>query len=846
MGGWVVNERKDKSMKKGKLLFSVLTALLILFCMPAVSYAEESDKDVENNEFTVTVETGLDGIAVEGKAMPVTVTISNTGKDFSGILRIAIPASYSQKSLAYEKVVAIPSGGTKSISMLLPDIDTSAFLRIELENEKGKILYSQQEKYTSIVVGQNVVVGILSSDYSGLNYFDGASVSTSNGMLSAKIIQLTADNIPDLGEGLGTCHYILIDNYNTSQLSEEQRNAIAAWVSNGGMLIMGTGSKASVVLEGFRDSLCPVTTGSLEKRDMQLVNGISGEAISVDSIGLTADGWQDIQGDIAVGAAAWKCGYGNGSVLILSYDLAMEPISSWNERELLASGILGNAGNDNIYHSMIYENSEVYDTWRLENAVNGVDRNKIPNALLYAGVFLVYVICMGPVAYLVLKAKDKREKMWFVMPAVALVFTIVVYATSMLYRIHKPFIDAVSIVEFNNGPVMTKTYMTVQSPKGRAYTIDFADGYQNMESWSDNVSYNDVGLTNYSYAVRQEGDGVQLRVNPAMAFTGQNLVSEKEEYRTGTGIITELECTLSGFEGTVTNNTGYDLKNVVICYNDNYAFLGAMKNGDTVTVQKNQLDALSNIASYYSSWSSGLEKWMEQGPENNIFFSGSEENRRLRDNCNVYSIMRNRANNLSMNQGMVFGMIENYDEELVQGKNTTVYSTEIAVSYFNQVVEEYQNYSLFIDDINDYMVGGDRIPYTSNYPEGFEYFYDLDDLNLYGETEKEVLYDFGNMNLRGAQLLNMDYVYSNLDADDEDKDDDYESYWYDVSYCEVQLYNYDTQTYEDAFDESGCVSDLTPYVNEQGWMQIRYYTDDPDADAWGYYAPQISLIGGEQ
>lgn len=833
-------------MKKRKLLLSILTAIFVLLYMPAVSYAEESDKDVANDEFTVTVETGLDSIAVEGKAMPVTVTISNAGKDFSGILRITIPASYDQKSLAYEKAVAIPSGGTKSISMLLPDIDTSAFLRIELENEKGKILYSQQEKYTSIVVGESVVVGILSSDYSGLNYFDGASVSTSNGMASAKIIQLTADNIPDVGEGLGACHYILIDNYNTSQLSEEQRNAIAAWVSNGGMLIMGTGSKASVVLEGFRDSLCPVTAGSLEKRDMLLVNGISGEAVTVDSIGLTADGWQDIQGDIAVGASAWKCGYGNGSVLILSYDLAMEPISSWNERELLAAGILGNAGNDNIYSSMFYDKSEIYDTWRLDTAVNGVDRNKIPNALLYAGVFLVYVICIGPVAYLVLKAKDKREKMWFVMPAVALVFTIAVYATSMIYRIHKPFIDAVSIVEFNNGPVITKTYMTVQSPKGKAYTIDFADGYRNMESWSDDVDYNDVGLTNYSYAVRQEGESVQLRVNPAMAFTGQNLVSQKEEFQAGTGILTELECTLSGFEGTVTNNTGYDLKNVVICYNDNYAFLGAMKNGETVTVQKNQLDAMSNVYSYYySSWSSGLEQWIEQKPNNNFLFSNTEESRLFKDNCNVYAIMKGRADSLSMNQGMVFGMIENYDQELIKGKNTTVYSTEVAISYFNQVVEEYQNYSLFINDINDYMVGGDRIAYTSDYPEGFDYFYDTSDLDLYGETEKKVLYDFGNMDLQGAQLLNLNQVYSSYNGDDEIKDDEpVEDDYYEHSYCEVQLYNYDTQSYENAFDEYGCVSDLTPYVNEQGWMQVRYYTDDPDA--WDYYAPQISLIGGEQ
>lgn len=816
-------------MKKRRVLLSVLTALLILVCMPVCSYAEESDKDVENDEFTVTVEAGLDGIAVEGKSMPVTVTIRNSGKDFSGILRVVIPASYNQKGLAYEKSVAIPSGGEKSISMLLPDIDTASFLRIELENEKGKILYSRQEKLSPITVGQNAVIGILSNDYSGLNYFDGVSVSTSSGIVSAKILQLTADNLPETGEGLSSCHYILIDNYNTSQLSEAQRNAIATWVGNGGMLILGTGSKASMVLEGFQDTLCPITLGGLEKRDMRIVYSVSGDSKPVDAVAMTATGWQDIQNNIAYGASAWQCGYGNGMVLVLSYDLAMEPISSWNEKETLASNILENAGNDAIYTAMIYDNSDVYDEWQLESAVKGVDRNKVPNALLYAGVFLIYVICIGPVAYLILKAKDKREMMWIVMPAIALGFTIVVYGTSMIYRIHKPFIDAVSIVEFNNGPIITRTYMTVQSPKGKAYTIDFADGYQNMEAWNDDIDYADVGTTNYSYAVRQEGTATQLNVNPAMAFSAQNLTSQKEEFRAGTGIVTNLTCTLSGFEGTVTNNTGYDLKNVVICYNDEYAFIGEMKNGDTATVQKSQLDSISNV---YGYWGYDMAEWMEEVPEE-ILFANSEENRVLRDNQNLYRVMQNRAQNLSMNQGMVFGMIDNYDEELVKGRNTKVYSATVAVAYFNQIVEEYQNYSLFINDINDYMVGGDMIDYSSDYPEGFDVFYDTSDLDLYGEAEMEVLYDFSMLDLTGAQMVNLNLT--NEDGDDEDVS-------YMEGYADVQLYNYSTQTYEDAFDSEGIAKDLTSYINEQGWIQVRYYTDDPDP--WGYYAPGISLVGG--
>ena len=201
-------------MKVKRVMYSIITTVLLLMGISSTVFADEDAKNVENTDFTVTMETGLDNVAVEGEAMPVTVTVGNTGKDFVGYLRVIIPASYSVDSLAYEKAVTIPSGGEKSISMLLPNVDEAAFLRIELETERGKILYSQQETFKSTTTGQNAVIGILSSDYSGLNYFDGISVDLGYGAISTKVLRLTEDNIPDTGKGLSVCDYILIDNYN--------------------------------------------------------------------------------------------------------------------------------------------------------------------------------------------------------------------------------------------------------------------------------------------------------------------------------------------------------------------------------------------------------------------------------------------------------------------------------------------------------------------------------------------------------------------------------------------------------------------------------------------------------
>ncbi|MBQ8148326.1 MAG: hypothetical protein IJ040_06010 [Lachnospiraceae bacterium] len=813
-------------MKTRKWLLSLLTALLVVMMIPVVAFAEDSDKDVENDEFTVSIEAGLDGIAVEGKSMPVTVTVGNTGKDFNGVLRIMVPATYDMHGLAYEKNVTIPSGGEKSFSFMLSDIDTVSFLRIEMENEREKILYSQQHTFQSLVVGQNAVVGILSNDYSALNYFDGVNVSTYSGAVTTKILHLTENNIPETSEGLAICHYIIIDNYNTSQLSAEQRNAIANWVADGGMLIFGTGSKASITLEGFQDSLCDLIVGELSKQDMQIANSYVADTKSVNFVSLAGDNWQDVRNNISFGTPILQKGYGNGMVTVLSYDLAMEPIVSWNEAHNdLAVNILGSAGNTRIYDAMIYDSNMIYNEWDLQNAVGEVDRNKVPNALLYAAVFLVYVIAIGPVMYVILKAKDKREKMWIVMPIIAVVFTVIVYGTSMIYRIHKPFIDAISIVEFNQGSITTKTFMTVQSPKSKAYSVQIAEGYDNLGAWADDgVSYDEVGLTDYQYAIQQEGGSVTLNVEPSMAFSRQSLMGQKEDFQAGAGFDLDLTCSLYGFEGQVTNNTGYDLSNVVVCYNNQYAYLGHMKNGQSAVVTQAQIDDLNNL--YYD-----LDQWLEVIPDDFVF-RNSEEFKTAQDNSNVYTAMETRAYDLEMNQGMVFGMIDNYQEKLVQENNVKVYSAGVAVSYFYCVPEEYQNYSLFID-INEYMVGGDNIYYDSSYPADFDYFYDIMDTNLYGEPEMFVLYDFSQINLTGAQLVNISGMASEL----EDEDD----YSYE-EWSEVQLFNYSTGQYEDAFVNNE-VLDLTPYISEEGWMQVRYYTDD--SDPWGYYAPQISLMGGE-
>ncbi len=806
-------------MKKRKIIFGLLAAWLLVCLIPRTVLAEESDKDIDNNEFTVTLETGLDGVAVEGKSMPVTVTVNKTGKDFSGTLRVIIPSTYDKESIAYEKLLVVPSGGEKSVSFLLPDVSTAPYLRIELENEQGKILYSQLVNFTSLTVGRAAVIGILSDDYTGLNYFDGLSLNTSSGAIETKILRLTADNIPENGEGLTTCQYILIDNYNTSQLSNEQRNAIVSWVNQGGILILGTGSKASIVLEGFQDAFGSIASNGISKHVMIITYGVTDGVKDVDVADLTGEGWQDISSSIAIGGDACQKSYGDGMILVLGYDLAMEPLVSNQERTVLAKNILENAGNDAIFDSIINGYGTDFDENYIENAVAGVNRIKLPSALLYSAIFLLYVIMIGPVSYLILKHKDKREKMWLVMPLTAFGFTIIVFISSMFYRIHKPFIDAVSILEYNDGLVHTTAYMAMESPKGKEFGISFAEDWKNAKTWGYDYGI-PVDTTDYACAVLEEGNQIRLQLKQDIAFEKHSLLLERDDYQQSKGFELDLEISSNGFEGQVANQTGYDLKNVVICQGSYYVYLGDLKNGEAKTVTLNSMEYISNL--YYYD----LDEWVPELSDADYF--RKEEQRERRDNENLYRIMLDKADSLDFNQGMVFGMIQDYEAPLLkENSSAKIYSAGIALQSFYQMPEDYQNYSFYIRDINDYMVGGDNYSYTDEYPPDFDTFKDLE--SRYVWEEMDVLYNLSQLDTAHTVLL--------MDREPGEQDE----YGYEI--CRVEFYNFETSAYEAPVLTDGALQDISPYIDEQGWMHIKYLPEYPDTTE--YKAPMISLVGGE-
>ena len=73
-------------------------------------------------------------------------------------------------------------------------------------------------------------------------------------------------------------------------------------------------------------------------------------------------------------------------------------------------------------------------------------------------------------------------------------------------------------------------------------------------------------------------------------------------------------------------------------------------------------------------------------------------------------------------------------------------------------------------------------------------------------------------------------------------DELYADYYSDEE-AEVWLYNCESSQYEQVFINTDEVTDLEPYIDENGWMKIRYVDGSGNGNC---HAPVISLIGGEK
>ncbi len=808
-------------MKKLKKLAAILFILLTVqfLVVPRIAYAaqaqdtqtetEETNSNLTTDNFRVRAVPGLDGYYKMGISVPITIYLESLNEDFEGIVRIIVPGGdYSQDAIAYEKNVMLTAGSEKAISMSVDTAYSMSPYKLELENTSGKIVLEYDITLKS-QADQNVLTGILSDDFTALNYFDGKFLTLGSYTTTTQIIELNQDTFPDQASALEPLGYLIINSFDTSALNESQYEALKSWVEGGGVLIIGTGADYKQTLSGFQDGFINGDIGALQSGDLTLQTGSDPVAFSEDDgiVALSVEKGNPLEGVLMTPELIWTQEYGQGHVVMTAFNLGMEPVSSWDAKSEMAELLLTASASG--YSAQRIENlnyGSSVDIWNLATTLNSLPETTPPNMPLFIVLFVIFVFFAGPGLYLILKAADKREWIWAIVPALSIVVMAGVFLLSRDMRISAPEESSVTALYYDSekDAASQKVYMGIRVPGASEEKVTLQSNLINLQpmenysmySWFDFYTNSDDSYA-YKTAVRELPEGYLLTIRNGSTFESSYMTADVvADTQNMYSLDTEITRNISGIQGTVTNNTGFDLIGVSVYTNNRMVAIGNLKSGESVSFDESDNDYFN--AGYVDFYSYDMpdidDPELEEKYANvwNLFCSEY-----------LYSMKSDAA--------YTFAYLPEYEADYTVEDDIEETNTAMLVRCDSAPYKDYpdaKSLSLF--------------QYTVGSPQNW----DMD--GWMQEQEVDVSFDVST---------ELNHIYALIRAEDD------ASVWGNSKNVTVYGYNCQTEEYDVLFTDGLIMefADNCPYIDETGIIRMKFtspLTDGVD------YAPEITVIGG--
>ncbi|MGN0292550.1 MAG: hypothetical protein ACI4D3_00940 [Lachnospiraceae bacterium] len=784
------------------------------------SQKKSANGAISTDDFEIQVVCGLNGNFRSGASIPVTIYIESLKKDFEGTVRMIVPgdSDYGTDAVAYEKEVLLSAGVQKVVTMSVYSSSSMSAFKFQLEDESGDILVDKNVTMKS-QSGEQVLVGVLSDDYTALNYFDGLPFSLDSGAATnVRLVELDVDIFPEQASGIEALGYLIINSYDTSVLSDAQYNAIKGWVEQGGVLIIGTGSDYSRTLSVFQDDFLEGSVGDAIEGTMEL-DGENSEALNYTKeqgiMEISLKNGKTLKGVFrktdAKSGLVWSRDYKQGHVVVTAFNLGMEPIVSWSQKSKMASLLLEKSAfgySSTRIDNLSYGNVSI-DRWMLSSALDGLHDVNYPNMKLLGILFVVFILVVGPGLYLLLKAFDKREWMWLLVPVLAIGFTAGIFLVTQNLRIRYPRESSVTTLYYDmdsENDVQEKVYMAIQVPGAGKEQVHLNPSMVNLKLGGEGYDYYYYGLPGdqtlnaryeYKTAVRETAEGYQLGIRNketfGSAYMSMNHVTEDSS---ACGLELEAERTIAGIKGKVTNQTGQDLYCVSVYSGSSMIMLGSLKAGESKEFTEKD-NRYQEYYDYYDMTFSGLPADVkEQDQIQSIWYLFASEYLNNMDSRDIYT----------------YAYVGSIDADYVADEQVEERNKAVIVRRDSIGFSDYEDARI----LNLY-------DYAKNSGSGWDM-----DGQLY-VADIDVEFDLGNI---------VSSIYALKRAKDS------EAMYGPTDSVTVYGYNVDNGTFEELFKDGEFMEfrDGCPYIDDKGVIRLKFTC----TNAGDYiYTPQITVVGGE-
>ncbi|MGM0845636.1 MAG: hypothetical protein ACQEUT_11715 [Bacillota bacterium] len=565
-----------------------VVVLLLIGLLPWM--AEE--KTAAQGTLTIETEAGIKGKVKNGSAFPVIVTITNDGEDMTGDLVVSSSPHYH----AYSNIVIpveIAAGTQQKIQFSVPGMSDYIGGSMNPAGKKEKRIRFYEGGWKdgelikltgdtnlapSIIPEMKPVLGVLSDNPDQMNVLKLTSYQGE----APEVLAITPETMPEDSLGLNMFDAVIIHDFSIDGLDEKKQAALKQWVELGGKMIIGSTPDLQQKM-GSLNSLAPLqVTGEETLNDLSFLKGFSDKPLSTEKLTI-------MTGDVDPGAdsvieeggkvLALQKGYGTGEVTQLTYNLAEEPLASWEGNSGWWNRILTASLQSQSKHPM-----QFYDETQniLRTTTELFSSSFLPVSVI-ALLFALYIIIIVPVLYFILKKKDKREWGWWIIPSIAVVTSLAIFVTGAADRTGGENLNKVAIVSVNEeGMGSGFHFSSMLSSSGGDYTMEF--GRESLDLVPFNQEFvEQANYTDYPM-VQTSGEGSKVTFQDVEFWSVRSTMNRFSSLETGQ-ILGELTAGNDSLTGTVTNNMLHDLHNVFVLAGGSAYKIGTLAKGEEKQVE---------------------------------------------------------------------------------------------------------------------------------------------------------------------------------------------------------------------------------------------------------------------
>lgn len=490
--------------KKISILLVLLFALYI--CFGQAIFAS-------NSHIKISTSVGIDGQYKYGRYIPINITLENTGKHFSGTVRIRL----GEYNTEYIEEINVASGDTKTVKIPIWGCgDYCHDFAVSLVDQANKEIAKQTGYLPSSGESDDskLIVGILTESFNKLSYFSGINFSL-NDYYHTKTIVVEADDIDEKVNNLEMLDILVINNYNTSMLRPEQVATIEKWVEQGGTLIIGTGINGIKTVSSFSKEFLPMEVTGTTTENIQIM----GESLKVELADFRYEGERNKVNKSIYNNLYESFIKGAGKIIAVKYDLGSEPMVSFTNNRDMWKRIL-------VDEELVIRHDEIsgYNTLYNFQDINNED---LPAASTLSIILIGYIILIGIISYFVVKKKGKKEYIWVVAPISSLIVTGITYLIAMRSALAPYVVKELDIVHVTaDGNASRSRKVAILCTQGKDIEIVEPKNTSFNAISSENVQSTEKDITQHLY---YEGDKVRFVKKDCSVCDELFIATEAEE-----------------------------------------------------------------------------------------------------------------------------------------------------------------------------------------------------------------------------------------------------------------------------------------------------------------------------